>query len=181
MFKLHPDTVKQIDAVIIPEIREAVARTRTEFEKKAVAQEGNTPNIYMTGYACWKNIYTRLLSALHDHPFFHIDADRRVLRIFCKNGKTELTFYIFHINKDTRISYLGKNIKIQLYEQFFLSEEIKNSIFEKASSLFILGYTMDRMYNLGQTTFEALTYISRNTFQSTTLHVFGSMIGTFSD
>ncbi len=172
MFKLHLDTVKQIDTVIIPEIREAVARTRAEFEKKVGGKEGSTPNSYMTGYSCWKNIYTGLLSALHEHPFFHIDADRRVLRISCKNDKKDLTFYIFHIDKDTRISYLGKNIKIQHYEQFFLSEEIKNSIFEKTSSLFILGYSIDCTYNLCRTTFEALTYISKTAFQSTTLHVF---------
>lgn len=172
MLQLHPYTINQITAVIIPEIKGAAEDSLHAFAQGARPDGGNNFDNWFIGCACWCSLYKRLDLELTDHPFFTKKTYRRVLTITCPNGDKELTFYVYRVDEERRVPRGGRSIKLQLQPQFFLSDELKDIISRSPKTVYVIGYDISIENGLGKITFDMLSATDKNHFQSDTIFVF---------
>lgn len=76
------------------------------------------------------------------------------------------------MNEQTRIPTGAKSLKVFLQEQLFLSEEIKELLFNDKNAVYTIGYDATTLNGLGKITFDQLTATGKNKYQATTLHTF---------
>lgn len=172
MFTLSQETIEQIKAVIIPEIKAAAEESMRAYEQGARPDGINNFDNYMLGCTCWCSVFNRLDRELTDHSFFKKKNYKKVLTITCPNGEELLKFYVSRVDEKGRVPCAGKSIKVQLQQQAFLSDELQNIKAHSESSLFMIGYDISTTNGLGKITFDMLSAVDKKHFQSDTLYVF---------
>jgi len=172
MFELSKETIEQIKAVIIPEIKGAAEESMRAYEQGARPDGDNNFDNYMLGCTCWCSVYNRLNRELDQHPFFAKTTYKKVMTITCPNGEEQLKFYISRVDEEGRVPRAGRSIKLQLQEQFFISDEVQEIIARSAKTVFVIGYDISETSGLGKITFDMLSSTGKNHFQSDTLYTF---------
>ncbi len=172
MFELNQETIEQIKTFIIPEIKGAAEESMRAYEQGARPDGGNNFDNYMLGCTCWCSVYNRLDRELDRHPFFTKETRKKILTITCPNGEGRLKFYVSRVDEKDRVPRAGKSIKLQLQEQFFLSDEVQAVIAHSETSIFMIGYDISITGGLGKITFDMLSATDRKHFQSDTLYIF---------